>query len=183
MKGSKTIANFDNKANDATRVNGQIRAREVRLIGAEGENLGVMSTSDALRQAQEEGLDLIEISPNTEPPVAKIMDWGRFKYEEQKRASEARKKQKNIETKELKFSPNIEEHDFMFKFKAARRFLEEGNKVKVSMRFRGREVQSNQQGGRAVFERIIAELGEVAKVDQPPKMEGANQMTMLLSKA
>jgi translation initiation factor IF-3 len=142
-----------------------------------------MSSKEAYFKAQDLGLDLLEISPNTTPPVCKIMDYGKYKYEEQKRKAEARKNQKVVETKELKFSPNIEEHDFAFKFKAAKKFLEEGCKVKFSMRFRGREVQSNQVGGKAVFERILTELGSTVKVEAEPKMESANQMFMLLSKA
>lgn len=152
---------------------------QVRLIDEAGEQLGVVGTRDALERARNVGLDLVEVSPNADPPVCKILDFGKYKYEAQKRKSEARKKQKVIEVKEIKFRPNIEQHDYEVKMRAMRRFLEEGDKVKVTLRFRGREM-AHQDLGRKVLERVRAETDELAKVEQMPLMEG-RQMIMVLS--
>jgi len=160
-------------------VNEKIRAREVRLINQNGENVGVVSVSEALDMARNVGLDLLEISPQANPPVCKIMDYGKWKYEEQKKAQEAKKAQKVVETKELKIRPNIDVHDFQVKIKAAERFIEDGNKVKFTVRFKGREI-TNQASGTELLDRIKAELGDKIKVDKEPIMEG-RQMIMFVS--
>ena len=152
---------------------------EVRLVGPDGEMLGVVETRRALAQAEEVGLDLVEISPNASPPVCKILDYGKFKYEQQKKRNEARKKQKVIEIKEIKMRPNIDDHDYDTKMKAARGFLEEGDKVKFTMRFRGREMV-HQEIGAGVLQRVRTELDELAKIEHFPSMEG-RQMIMVLS--
>lgn len=151
----------------------------MRLIDETGEQLGVVETGDALERARNVGLDLVEVSPNADPPVCKILDFGKYKYEAQKRKSEARKKQKIIDVKEIKFRPNIEQHDYEVKMRAMHRFLEEGDKVKVTLRFRGREM-AHQDIGRKVLERVRVETDEIAKVEQMPQMEG-RQMIMVLS--
>ena len=151
----------------------------MRLVGPEGEMLGVVDTRDAMAQAEDAGLDLVEISPNASPPVCKILDYGKFKYEQQKKRNEARKKQKVIEIKEIKMRPNIDDHDYQTKMKAARGFLEEGDKVKFTMRFRGREMV-HQEIGAGVLTRVRTELDELAKIEHFPSMEG-RQMIMVLS--
>lgn len=140
--------------------------------------VGVVSLRDALFAAEEAGLDLVEVSPNADPPVCKILDYGKYKYEAQKKANEARKKQKIIEVKEIKLRPNIDEHDYDIKMKAMRRFLEEGDKVKVTMRFRGREM-AHQDIGMAVLVRVREALDDLGKVEQMPKLEG-KQMIMVM---
>ncbi len=149
------------------------------MVGPDGEMLGVVETRRALAQAEEVGLDLVEISPNASPPVCKILDYGKFKYEQQKKRNEARKKQKVIEIKEIKMRPNIDDHDYQTKMKAARGFLEEGDKVKFTMRFRGREMV-HQEIGAGVLQRVRTELDELAKIEHFPSMEG-RQMIMVLS--
>jgi translation initiation factor IF-3 len=139
---------------------------------------GVFRTVDAIAKAEEAGLDLVEVSPNADPPVCKILDYGKFKYEQQKKANEARKKQKTVEVKEIKIRPSIEAHDYGVKLRNARRFLEEGNKVKVSMRFRGREM-SHQELGMEVLERFRDDLSDLGKVEVHPKLEG-RQMIMMM---
>lgn len=151
----------------------------MRLVGADGEMIGVVSIRDALIAAEEAGLDLVEVSPNAEPPVCKILDYGKFKYEAQKKANEARKKQKIIEVKEIKLRPNIDEHDYDIKMKAMRRFLEEGDKVKVTMRFRGREM-AHQEIGMGVLVKVREQLEDLGKVEQMPRLEG-KQMIMILA--
>lgn len=151
----------------------------MRLVDAEGEMVGVVSLRDALFAAEEAGLDLVEVSPNAEPPVCKILDYGKYKYEAQKKANEARKKQKIIEVKEIKLRPNIDEHDYDIKMKAMRRFLEEGDKVKVTMRFRGREM-AHQDIGMNVLIKVRETLEDLGKVEQMPKLEG-KQMIMVLA--
>tara|TARA_B100000282_G_C31559841_1_gene411551 strand:- start:127 stop:570 length:444 start_codon:yes stop_codon:yes gene_type:complete len=141
--------------------------------------LGVMSVPDALKRAEEEGLDLVEVSPNATPPVCKILDYGKYKYEQQKKAAEARKNQKTVDVKEVKIRPGIEEHDYQVKLKNARKFLEKGDKVKVTMRFRGREM-AHQDIGMDLLKRMIEEVSDVGKVDLQPKLEG-RQMIMVLS--
>ncbi|WP_345798999.1 translation initiation factor IF-3 [Albimonas sp. CAU 1670] len=161
------------------RVNDKIRCPEIRLIDHEGENRGVLDPRDAMRMAEDVGLDLVEISPNANPPVCKIMDFGKFKYEQQKKANEARKKQHIIEIKEVKFRPNIDKHDYDVKMRNVTRFLEDGDKVKVTLRFRGREM-AHQDLGRDVLERIAADTLELGKVESMPKMEG-RQMIMVIA--
>jgi len=160
------------------RINERIRAPEIRLIGADGENAGVVTPERALVMAEEAGLDLVEISPNATPPVCKIMDYGKYKYETQKRESEARKKQKIIEIKEIKFRPNTDTHDYEVKMRSVFKFLEEGDKVKITLRFRGREM-AHQNLGRELLERVAEDTKEVGKVENFPKMEG-RQMIMLI---
>lgn len=159
-------------------VNEKIRAREVRLINQNGDNVGIVSLKEALDMARDAGLDLLEISPQANPPVCKIMDYGKWKYEESKKQSEAKKAQKVVETKELKIRPNIDVHDFQVKIKAAERFIEDGNKVKFTVRFKGREI-TNQDSGIQLLNRVKAELGDKMKVDKEPMMEG-RQMVMFV---
>ncbi|MCI5038919.1 MAG: translation initiation factor IF-3 [Donghicola eburneus] len=160
------------------RINGAIRGPEIRLIGADGENVGLIHPAKALDMAVAAGLDLVEISPNAKPPVCKIMDFGKFKYEQQKRESEARKKQKIIEVKEVKFRPNTDTHDYEVKMRNVLKFLEKGDKVKVTLRFRGREM-AHQNLGRELLERVAADVKELGKVENMPKMEG-RQMIMVI---
>lgn len=163
------------------RVNDKIRSPEIRLIGAEGENVGVVSPERAMDMAEAAGLDLVEISPNANPPVCKIMDYGKFKYEQQKRESEARKKQKVIEVKEVKFRPNTDTHDYDVKMRNVFKFLENGDKVKVTLRFRGREM-AHQDLGRELLNRVAADVKDIGKVENMPKMEG-RQMIMIIGPA
>ncbi|MEO0484931.1 MAG: translation initiation factor IF-3 [Pseudomonadota bacterium] len=160
------------------RVNDRIRASEVRLIDENGDNIGVVTPSRAMMLAEDAGLDLVEISPNANPPVAKIMDFGKFKYEQQKRESEARKKQKTIEVKEVKFRPNTDTHDYDVKMRNVYKFLENGDKVKVTLRFRGREM-AHQELGRDLLLRVADDTKEHGKVENMPKMEG-RQMIMMI---
>ncbi|WP_327442509.1 translation initiation factor IF-3 [Tropicibacter naphthalenivorans] len=160
------------------RVNDRIRANEIRLIGAEGENVGVVTPARAMELAERAGLDLVEISPNATPPVCKIMDFGKFKYEQQKRESEARKKQKIIEVKEVKFRPGTDVHDYQVKMRNVLKFLENGDKVKVTLRFRGREM-AHQDLGRDLLQRVSEDVKEIGKVENMPKMEG-RQMVMMI---
>ena len=153
--------------------------RTIRLIDETGENVGVVATAEALDRATNVGLDLVEVSPNADPPVCKIMDFGKYKYEEQKRKSEARKKQKIIDVKEIKMRPNIDQHDYDVKMRSINRFLDEGDKVKVTMRFRGREMV-HQDLGLKLLQKVRDELEEVAKVEQFPRLEG-RQMTMVMA--
>ncbi|MFN4309896.1 MAG: translation initiation factor IF-3 [Ferrovibrio sp.] len=164
---------------DGPRVNFEIDVPQVRLIDAVGENRGVVPIREALRIAEEAGLDLVEISPTAQPPVAKVLDYGKYKYEEQKKAAEARKKQKVIEIKEIKLRPMIDTHDYDVKMRAMVRFLEEGDKVKVTLRFRGREM-AHQELGMKLLDRVREDLGDKAKMEQTPKMEG-RQMTMVMA--
>ncbi len=164
---------------DGPRVNDEIRAPSVRLIDQDGEMLGVMSARDALHRAYAVGLDLLEISPNATPPVVKILDYGKYKYEAQKKKNEAKKKQKVVEIKEIKVRPNIDENDYQVKMRAARSFIEEGDKVKVTLRFRGREM-AHQEIGIKLLERIRGEMEAATKVEQMPRMEN-RQMVMVLA--
>ncbi|MBM3507138.1 MAG: translation initiation factor IF-3 [Alphaproteobacteria bacterium] len=156
-----------------------INVAQVRLIDHTGENVGLKTITEALRMAADVGLDLVEISPNSDPPVCKILDFGKFKYEEQKKANVTRKKQKVIEIKEIKLRPNIDTHDYDVKMRAMKSFLEEGDKVKVTLRFRGREL-AHQNRGLEVLHRVQGDLQALAKVEQFPTMEG-RQMTMVMS--
>ena len=153
----------------------------MRLVDQNGEMHGVVATKDALRMAEEAGLDLVEVSPGAEPPVCKILDYGKYKYEQQKKANEARKKQKIIDTKEIKLRPGIEKHDYEVKLRNAKRFLEDGDKVKVTLRFRGREM-AHQDIGLGVMQKMKEDLAELAKVDMDAKIEG-RQAVMVLSPA
>jgi len=164
---------------EGPRVNEDITVPEVRFINAEGENIGVIKTEDALEQAYAAGLDLVEISPTANPPVAKVLDYGKFRYQEQKKAAENRKKQKVIDVKEVKMRPGIEDHDYQVKVRNMRRFFEDGDKVKVTLRFRGREM-AHQDLGMKVLNRVREEMEEIAKVEQAPKLEG-RQMTMVMA--
>nr|WP_312524883.1 translation initiation factor IF-3 [Paracoccus sp. (in: a-proteobacteria)] len=148
-------------------------------MGADGENVGVVTPAKGIELAQAAGLDLVEISPNAVPPVCKIMDLGKFKYEQQKREAEARKKQKVIEVKEIKFRPGTDTHDYDVKMRSVMKFLGEGDKVKVTLRFRGREM-AHQQLGMELLHRVAAEVGEAGKVESMPKLEG-RQMVMMIS--
>jgi translation initiation factor IF-3 len=164
---------------DGPRINNQINVPQVRLVKEDGTMVGVVPIREALIMAEEAGLDLVEISPNASPPVCKILDFGKFKYELQKKESEARKKQKVIEVKEIKLRPGIDEHDYQVKMRSVHRFLEEGDKVKVTMRFRGREMV-HQELGMKVLDRVRAELESLAKVEQMPRLEG-RQMIMVMA--
>ena len=164
---------------EGPRVNKEIASVQVRLIDEEGENVGIVATAVALERAMEAGLDLVEISPGADPPVAKILDYGRFKYEDQKKKNEARKKQKVIEVKEIKMRPNIDQHDYDVKMRSINRFIGDGDKVKVTLRFRGREMV-HQELGLRVLNRVREEIDEIAKVEQFPRMEG-RQMIMIVA--
>jgi translation initiation factor IF-3 len=165
--------------NERTRVNQQIRISPVRVIDPEGNQVGILPIEKALETAEELGLDLVEVAPMARPPVCRIMDYGKFRYEEQRKAREARKKQHRVDLKEVKLRPGIEDHDFDFKAKHARRFLEEGNKVKVTMMFRGRQM-AHPEIGREVLERMVEVVADVGKVESAPAME-ARSMTMVLA--
>ena len=164
---------------DGPRVNEEIRVPQVRLIDQDGEMMGVMSARDAMLRAFAVGLDLVDISPNADPPVCKILDYGKFKYEQQKKRNEAKKKQKVIDIKEIKVRPNIDENDYQVKMRAMKSFIEEGDKVKVTLRFLGREM-AHQDIGVRVLERIRAEMDPTTKVEQMPRLEN-RQMVMVLS--
>ena len=161
------------------RFNEFIQSQKVRVIDHEGENLGVMYTREAMEQARELGLDLVEVSPNADPPVAKYLDVGKYKYEAQKKANLARKSQKTQEIKEIKMRPNIDDHDYDTKMKKVFAFIEEGDKVKVTLRFRGRELAHGQLGMN-LLQRVQEDVAETAKVEQHPRMEG-RQMLMVLA--
>jgi len=161
------------------RINDEIRIREVRVTDENGEQLGIMQTRDALKLAEDRHLDLVEVAPKARPPVCKIMDFGKYRYEQQKRDKEARKKQKVVTVKEVKLRPNIEQHDFDVKLKNAQRFIEEGNKVKVTIMFRGREL-SHPEIGSTILDKMAKSLGETVSVERAAKLEGKN-MTMILS--
>ena len=165
-------------ANDGPRVNRDIRAQEVRLVDENGEMVGVVSLEEALKRSTSVGIDLIEVSPNAEPPVCKILDSGKYKYEAQKKKAEAKKKQKIVAVKEIKMRPGIDTHDYDVKMRSVFKFFENGDKVKVTLRFRGREM-AHQQLGMEVLKRVKADTAEVAKVEFHPKMEG-RQMVMIL---
>jgi len=164
---------------EGPRINDEIGVLRVRLVDERGEMVGIVQRNEALAMAADAGLDLVEIAPNTDPPVCKILDYGKYKYEEQKKKNEARKKQKVIEVKEIKLRPSIDDHDYEVKMRSMNKFIEEGDKVKVTMRFRGREL-AHQELGMNVLMRVKDDLDEVAKVEQFPRMEG-RQMTMVIS--
>jgi translation initiation factor IF-3 len=158
-----------------------IRVREVRVISPEGEQLGILPIEEALALARERDLDLVEVAPNERPPVCRIMDYGKYKYQQAKRSQEAKKRQKVVQTKEVKMRPKTEEHDYQFKMRHARRFLEEGNKVKVTVLFRGREMDHIQLGQRLV-DRIITDCKDVSAIEQTPRMEGQTLSLILMPK-
>jgi translation initiation factor IF-3 len=164
---------------DGPRINTEIGVPRVRLVDERGNMIGVVPRNEALTMAANAGLDLVEVAPNADPPVCKILDYGKFKYEEQKKKNEARKKQKIIEVKEIKLRPSIDDHDYEVKMRAMNKFIEEGDKVKVTMRFRGREL-AHQDIGMNVLIRVRDELDAVAKVEQMPRMEG-RQMVMVMA--
>ena len=163
------------------RINEEIRAREVRVITADGEQLGIMSGRAAQQLAVERHLDLVEIAPTAKPPVCKIMEYGKFRYEQQKREKEARKKQKTFDIKEVKLRPGIEDHDFNVKYKNAVRFLEDGDKVKVTIMFRGREL-SHPELGEVLLNKMAEQLKEIAIVERVPKLEGKNMIMIVAPK-
>lgn len=164
---------------DGPRVNEEIRLREIQLIDQDGSNHGVIDTQTAMKMASEAGLDLVEIAPNSVPPVCKILDYGKYKFQAQKKAAEARKKQKIVEIKEIKLRPMIDDHDYDVKMRAMLRFFEEGDKVKVTLRFRGREM-AHQELGTQLLERVKTDVGKIAKVEQEAKFEG-RQVVMVLA--
>jgi len=164
---------------DGPRINEEIRAREIHLIDKDGANKGNVSVAEALQLAQEAGLDLVEISPNATPPVCKLLDFGKYKYQEQKKAAEARKKQKVVEVKEIKFRPMIDDHDYDVKMRSMTRFFEEGDKVKVTLRFRGREM-AHQELGVQLLNRVKDDTMKIAKIEMEPRFEG-RQMVMVLA--
>jgi translation initiation factor IF-3 len=164
---------------EGPRVNRDIRVREVQLIDTDGENKGVILTYDAIKMAEDQGLDLVEVAPNAQPPVCKIMDFGRFRFQEQKKSAEARKKQKVIEIKEIKLRPGIDKHDYDVKMRAMKSFFEEGDKVKVTLRFRGREM-AHQDLGMKVLDKVKIDTVDIAKVESEPNFEG-RQVTMVLA--
>ena len=163
-------------------INGEIRAKEVKVIGENGEQLGTFSLYNALNMAEEKKMDLVLVAPQTNPPVCKIMNYGKYKFEQAKKEKEAKKKQKVVEIKEIRITPNIEEHDFGFKAKNARKFIEDGNKLKITVRFKGREI-NNSKLGEDVLNRFIENLSDIAVVDKSPKLEGKNMFIMLSKKA
>tara|TARA_Y100001970_G_scaffold227956_1_gene282202 strand:- start:620 stop:1150 length:531 start_codon:yes stop_codon:yes gene_type:complete len=173
--------NFNNRSKKETglRTNEQITASEVRVISSSGKQLGIISIREALNHAEDEGFDLVEVSPDAKPPVCKIIDYGKLKYKEQKSKKEAKKKQKTIEVKEIKMRPGINKHDYEVKVRALSKFIEGGNKVKISMRFRGREME-HQNIGRDLLNKLTEQVSEYAKVEVPPKSEGKQIMMILV---
>ena len=167
---------------ESLRINGEIHIREVRVTSATGEQLGIMPTREAMRLAEEQHLDLVEVAPKARPPVCRIMDFGKYRYEQQKREKEARKKQKVITIKEVKLRPNSEQHDYEVKLKHAMRFLGEGNKVKVTIMFRGREL-SHPELGQEILDRVAEDLKDSIIVDRKPKLEGRNMIMIVAPKA
>jgi len=163
-------------------INEKIRARQVRVIGADGSQLGIMSLQEALEAAREEGLDLVEVAPNADPPVCKIMDYGKFRYQQSKRSQEAKKKQTVIQVKEVKLRPKTDEHDIQTKLRHIRRFLAQKDKAKVTVIFRGREIAFKDRG-EMVLQRVLDELKDEVVVEMPPKMEGRNLVMILAPKS
>ncbi len=166
---------------ETMRINEEIRAREVRLTSATNEPLGIVQLRDALQMAAEQNLDLVEVAPTAKPPVCRIMDFGKFKYEQQKREKEVKKKQKIVTVKEVKLRPNIEDHDFEVKFKNAQRFLQDGDKVKVTIMFRGREL-SHPELGRKVLDKMAIQIKDIANIERGAKLEGKNMIMILAPK-
>lgn len=163
------------------RINEEIRAKEVRLVSGDGEQLGIVPVKEALRMAQEKELDLVEVSANAKPPVCRIMDYGKYRYEQSKREKEARKKQRIINVKEIKLRPNIEDHDLDTKSKNIARFLKDGDKVKVTMMFRGREM-AHAELGKQLLDKVASEMQDIANIERQPKIEGRNMIMILAPK-
>jgi translation initiation factor IF-3 len=169
---------FKESDNKRVNINEHIRAREVRVIGDDGDQLGILPLDGALAAAQEAGLDLVEVAPEADPPVCRIMDFGRYKYQQSKKSAESRKKSTVIEVKEVKFRPKTGEHDYQFKLRNIHKFLAEKNKVKVSLIFRGREI-AHADLGQALLERVLRDIGEAGQSEQMPKLEGRNMIMVL----
>ena len=167
------------KKSDDVRINEKIRSRKVRLISAEGEQLGILPIEEALKEAKEEGLDLVEVAPNSDPPVCRVMDYGKFRYEASKKVQEARKKTRGGQMKEIKLRPNTQDHDLGFKIKNLKSFLDKKHRVKVSVFFRGREM-AFMQAGEDLLKRVAEDVSDVGTVDQPPSREARNRMTMVI---
>ena len=163
------------------RINQRIRVKEVRLIGPDGEQMGIVNTQDALQKAEESGLDLVEVAGQTAPPVCRIMDYSKYKYEQEKKEKEARKHQKTVHLKEIKMKPNIEEHDYQTKLHHIKRFLERGDKAKLTMTFRGREM-SHMDIGKKIMNRVVSDLNEVGEVEKGPMMEGRSIMIHFMAR-
>ena len=180
-KGEFRIVGLNNAppSKGGPKINDSIDAENIRCIGADGEQLGVISMVEAMKMAENLGLDLVEIQPNVDPPVCKILDYGKYKYEAQKRKNEAKKKQKIIEVKEIKLRPNIDSNDFMVKMKQVKKFIDNGDKVKITLRFRGREM-AHQALGATVLDRVKDDTEELCKIEAMPKLEG-RQMVMVLA--
>lgn len=181
MRRKKIIPPNKSSQND-NRINEQIRVPQVRVIGVEGEQLGVISIQEALQKAEALTLDLVEVSPNADPPVCKLMDYGKFRYQQQKRAHEAKKKQAVVQIKEVKVRPKIDEHDYQFKLKHVMRFLEDGDKAKLTVVFRGREIV-HREIGEKLLARFIDDAKDIGEVEAAPKMEGRNLMAILTAKS
>ncbi|MGH7539346.1 MAG: translation initiation factor IF-3 [Gemmatimonadales bacterium] len=181
LRGGQHLAieSSSNNKQPRTRINRMIRISPVRVIGDDGSQLGVLTIDEAIAAAQERGLDLVEVAPLARPPVVKIMDYGKFKFEQAKAARAAKKKQHVIHLKEVKYRPGIDDHDFAFKTRHAREFLQDGNKVKVTMMYRGRQM-AHIELGREVLDRVAAELKDIGKIEQEPRLEGRN-MSMVLA--
>ena len=162
-------------------VNRQIREKEVQVISENGEKIGVLPIEEAIAKAEERDLDLVLVAPNAKPAVCKIMNYGKYKFEQAKKEKEAKKIQKSFEIKEIRVTPNIEEHDFSFKSKNAKKFIQDGNKVKITVRFRGREV-NNSKAGELVLNKFIEDMSDIAVVEKAPKLEGRNMFTILAKK-
>ena len=162
-------------------INRQIREKEVQVISENGEKIGVLPIEEAIAKAEERDLDLVLVAPNAKPAVCKIMNYGKYKFEQAKKEKEAKKKQKSFEIKEIRVTPNIEEHDFSFKSKNAKKFIQDGNKVKITVRFRGREV-NNSKAGELVLNKFIEDMSDIAVVEKAPKLEGRNMFTILAKK-
>jgi len=173
------VASIATTAERTHRINGEITASELRLIGVENEPIGIVSFRDAIRMAEDAEVDLVEIAPTAEPPVCRLMDYGKFKYQEQKKAHEARQKQKVIQVKEVKFRPGTDEGDYQIKLRNLVRFLDEGDKAKITLRFRGREM-AHQEFGVRLLERLRTDLDAVGQVEQMPRLEG-RQMVMVVA--
>jgi translation initiation factor IF-3 len=175
------LPNEPTTSRDGPRVNGEITSPKIRLVDENGEMIGVVTRFEGMQMAQKAGLDLVEISPNAEPPVCKVLDYGKHKYEQQKKRAEAKKKQKIVEVKEIQMRPGIDENDYQVKCRAIQRFIEDGDKVKITMRFRGREL-SHQEIGMSVLTRLREQFEELAKVEQMPRLEGKQMIMVLVPK-
>ncbi|MFO7600063.1 MAG: translation initiation factor IF-3 [Candidatus Desulfacyla sp.] len=167
------------KKSDDVRINERIRSREVRLISADGDQLGIVSLRDALEAAKNEGFDLVEVAPNSDPPVCRVMDYGKFRYQTSKKVQEARKKSRGGQMKEIKLRPHTEDHDLAFKVKNLKKFLEKKNRVKVTVFFRGREM-AYMNAGEDILKRVAEEVSEDGAIEQPPTREARNRMTMVI---